>query len=249
MSGRGSRGIPIVALARRPLTGGDGGASTTPKADLCKHLARVGAFLGIAIIAYHPFGTWWINNPSPRWDPNRTSASWDTHDWNWDPIDCIYFALVTMTTVGYGDMYPVTSLGQFVACAAMVCGIVVLSVPITVIGANFDEETREQHRINQLRKRVLQMEKLRIEDTLKASGVVTEAAVAGMQEINCLLDDYHQNVVGDVNMFVAKAEPTFTQLVRKVVIHSRVFADMSGPSSQTMTTGAVSPGTEVEVES
>ena len=62
-----------------------------------------------------------------------------------------------------------------------------LSVPITVIGANFDEETREQHRINQLRKRVQTLEKLRLQERL-IGGVISDTSVAGMQEINCLLE-------------------------------------------------------------
>ena len=128
-----------------------------------------------------------------------------------------------------------------------------LSVPITVIGANFDEETREQHRINQLRKRVQTLEKLRIQERL-IGGVISDTSVAGMQQINCLLEvcrrlgrgprsatsptpgsspsrasfapsqDHRTNVMADLKMHVAKSEATFTQLVRKVVIHSRVFA-------------------------
>jgi len=107
---------------------------------------------------------------------------------------------------------------------------VVLSVPITVIGANFDEETREQHRINQLRKRVLTLEKLRVK------GVISDTAVNGMQEISCLLEDHRNSVLNDVEMMVSKSEPTFTHLVRKVLIQSRVFAS-DGPT--VAQTGAV----------
>merc|ERR1711988_1424839 len=123
----------------------------------------------------------------------------------------------SMTTVGYGDMYPVTGLGQMIA---MISGIVVLSVPITVIGANFDEETREQHRINQLRKRVLTLEKLRLQERL-VGGAISDSSVVGMQEINCLLEDHRTNVMNDVNMLIAKSESTFNLMVRKTIIHSR----------------------------
>lgn len=73
----------------------------------------------------------------------------------------------------------------------VLCRIVVLSVPITVIGANFDEETREQHRINQLRKRVLTLEKLRLQERL-VGGAISDSSVVGMQEINCLLEVLHK---------------------------------------------------------
>jgi voltage-gated potassium channel len=42
--------------------------------------------------------------------------------------DALWWALATITTVGYGDMYPVTTEGRFVAAGLMFCGIGVLGV-------------------------------------------------------------------------------------------------------------------------
>ncbi|MEJ6679587.1 MAG: ion transporter, partial [OM182 bacterium] len=41
----------------------------------------------------------------------------------------IYWAIVTITTVGYGDITPQTPLGQFVAAFAMICGYAIIAVP------------------------------------------------------------------------------------------------------------------------
>lgn len=42
--------------------------------------------------------------------------------------DALWWAITTITTVGYGDMYPVTSIGRLVAASLMMSGIAVLGV-------------------------------------------------------------------------------------------------------------------------
>ena len=47
----------------------------------------------------------------------------------------IYWAIVTMTTVGYGDISPKTSLGQAVAAIVMIIGFSIIAVPTGIITA------------------------------------------------------------------------------------------------------------------
>ncbi|MGB0864689.1 MAG: ion transporter [Saprospiraceae bacterium] len=49
----------------------------------------------------------------------------------------IYWAIVTLTTVGYGDIAPASPLGQFVAACIMVLGYAVLAVPTGIVSAEF----------------------------------------------------------------------------------------------------------------
>jgi len=45
----------------------------------------------------------------------------------------IYWAIVTLTTVGYGDIAPVTSLGQFIASIVMILGYAIIAVPTGIV--------------------------------------------------------------------------------------------------------------------
>jgi len=49
----------------------------------------------------------------------------------------VYWAIVTMTTVGYGDIAPVTALGQFIAAIIMIMGYSIIAIPTGIIGAEF----------------------------------------------------------------------------------------------------------------
>jgi hypothetical protein len=52
----------------------------------------------------------------------------------------LWWAITTMTTVGYGDTIPVTNPGRLVGGLAMLGGIIMLALPTTVFGAQFAEE-------------------------------------------------------------------------------------------------------------
>ena len=53
---------------------------------------------------------------------------------NFDSIPrSIYWSIVTITTVGYGDISPTTSLGQFVASIIMLLGYVIIAIPTGIV--------------------------------------------------------------------------------------------------------------------
>jgi voltage-gated potassium channel len=51
-----------------------------------------------------------------------------------------WWAIVTLTTVGYGDAVPVTAFGRFVGGLTMLCGLIVLALPIAIIASGFSQE-------------------------------------------------------------------------------------------------------------
>jgi voltage-gated potassium channel len=60
----------------------------------------------------------------------------------------IYWAIVTLTTVGYGDIAPHTVLGQVVASAIMIFGYGIIAVPTGLVGAEVAMHTNEQKKIS-----------------------------------------------------------------------------------------------------
>jgi voltage-gated potassium channel len=60
--------------------------------------------------------------------------------------DAFWWAVVTVTTVGYGDVYPITFEGRVIASVMMVIGIAILGILISTIGAQFLESKLRNQR-------------------------------------------------------------------------------------------------------
>lgn len=58
----------------------------------------------------------------------------------------MWWAVATLTTVGYGDIYPVTPLGRMLAGVIAVLGIATFAVPTSILGASFAEELASERR-------------------------------------------------------------------------------------------------------
>jgi voltage-gated potassium channel len=56
----------------------------------------------------------------------------------------MYWAIVTLTTVGYGDIAPVTPLGQFIASIIMILGYGILAVPTGIVSAEYSQQKNKK---------------------------------------------------------------------------------------------------------
>jgi len=54
----------------------------------------------------------------------------------------IYWTIVTITTVGYGDIAPITGFGQFIASLTMLTGYAVIAVPTGIVTAEISQQNR-----------------------------------------------------------------------------------------------------------
>lgn len=59
-------------------------------------------------------------------------------------FDAFYWATVSLTTVGYGDIYPTSPAGQIVTMVSSVMGIAVVALPASIITAGYMEELEEE---------------------------------------------------------------------------------------------------------
>lgn len=65
----------------------------------------------------------------------------------------IYWACVTLTTVGYGDIAPVTGLGRFLSSIVMLLGYTIIAVPTGIFSASMVEMVRKENGLNENEKR------------------------------------------------------------------------------------------------
>ncbi len=122
------RAFRLVRLARLAAAGG---FNVTVAQQLAKQKGTrivVGAVLAILVMG-------------------ATLVLWLEHDAAESNIqdfgDAVWWAVTTMTTVGYGDRYPVTAAGRGVAAALMVFGIAAMSVLTATIAAFLVREREE----------------------------------------------------------------------------------------------------------
>ncbi|KZS19165.1 potassium voltage-gated channel protein Shaw isoform X2 [Daphnia magna] len=82
------------------------------------------------------------------------------NDFNSIPLG-LWWALVTMTTVGYGDMAPKTYVGMFVGALCALAGVLTIALPVPVIVSNFAmyySHTQARAKLPKKRRRVLPVE-------------------------------------------------------------------------------------------
>lgn len=59
-------------------------------------------------------------------------------------FDAVYWATVSLTTMGYGDIYPVTTIGRIVTMVSSIFGIAIIALPSGIITAGLMEEINKR---------------------------------------------------------------------------------------------------------
>ncbi|WP_375562187.1 ion transporter [Bernardetia sp. OM2101] len=87
-------------------------------------------------------------------------------------IATLWWAVVTLTTVGYGDVVPVTMLGKILNGATALIGIGVVALPTSILSAGFLEKVEERKKAEKEAKE--QIEKQLLQELKERNGEVEE---------------------------------------------------------------------------
>ncbi|XP_061112784.1 potassium voltage-gated channel subfamily KQT member 2-like isoform X2 [Conger conger] len=67
--------------------------------------------------------------------------------------DALWWGLITLTTIGYGDKYPITWNGRLLAATFTLIGVSFFALPAGILGSGFALKVQEQHRQKHFEKR------------------------------------------------------------------------------------------------
>jgi len=122
--------------------------------------------------------------------------------------------IVTMTSVGYGDMYPTSDLGRIVTSFVMLTGILTLAVPITLIGNRFNDVWLEN-----------KQEKKKKEMMYKMLHGADDKAAKAQEMDNPISEDAEQDAQAQADQEAAMAEAQAKKVKTSVYVATVVLQD------------------------
>lgn len=109
----------------------------------CVAALRIPLYLMLVIVVFAGSFHYWIDKGmgcTEPCDPSLLPA--------FDSIPhAMWYVIVTVATVGYGDVYPHTYLGKCLASVEILFGVCYMAMPLAIIGNNFSQVWEDRHRL------------------------------------------------------------------------------------------------------
>ena len=103
--------------------------------------------------------------------------------------DGVWWALVTITTVGYGDITPLTTLGRFVAGTLMFVGLGLIATVTAIVSAKFISNYVDHHTNDDV------LEKLEeLEDEIEKIEQIESNVVGKLKELEEEIDELNKKI-------------------------------------------------------
>ncbi|XP_063716106.1 potassium voltage-gated channel protein Shal-like isoform X2 [Symsagittifera roscoffensis] len=99
--------------------------------------------------------------------------------------DAFWYTIVTMTTLGYGDMVPKTPMGKIFGGVCSLCGVLVIALPVPVIVSNFSRIYQQNQRADKRKaQKKARMARIRLAKNASGTAFVAKKKALEMQGLD-----------------------------------------------------------------
>lgn len=102
----------------------------------------------------------------------------------------MWWSIVTLTTVGYGDVYPVTSMGKFFGSIIIILGIGTVALPSGILASAFTEYTRRNQQKYEDKLKFMLSDNIIDDDERKELDELSEKLNLSDEDIEAIEDHY-----------------------------------------------------------